>query len=201
MKCTAESSSQIRRRRSRGRRGPANGVSHIINFAPAPGGGRAGAGWGGPGRANCYNYHATDTYTDFMRRGHASTQHSPTTTSPAWRQFTFLFIRNFLWTFSALGWFYVWDTFQYDASIVLNKTKYIYSMWYDISKINCINIIQILNHRIECTFPPATVAVLSGGTEPSQATCCSKSQPVQRQRFTLCVHWQTDWNTNANIIF
>ena len=153
-----------------------------------------GAGWGWPGRANCYNYHATDTYTDFMRRGHASTQRSPTTTSPAWRQFTFLFIRNFLWTFSALGWFYVWDTFQYDASIVLNKTKYIYSMWYDISKINCINIIQILNHRIECTFPPATVAVLSGGTEPSQATCCSKSQPVQRQRFTLCIHYTlADW--------
>ena len=70
------------------RRGPANGVSHIINFAPAPGGAGAGAG---RGRGNCYNYHATDTCTDFMRRGHATTQHSPPQPAPAPRAGNLLF--------------------------------------------------------------------------------------------------------------
>ena len=31
------------------------------------------------------------------------------------------FYRKFLWTFSLLRWFYVWDTFQYDASIISNN--------------------------------------------------------------------------------
>ena len=34
------------------------------------------------------------------------------------------FLSNFLWTFSLLWWFYVWDTFQYDASIISNKPGY-----------------------------------------------------------------------------
>ena len=31
------------------------------------------------------------------------------------------FYRKFLWTFPLLGWFYVWDTLQYDASIISNN--------------------------------------------------------------------------------